>query len=105
MKANHWMHLRPVESRRKFLAGMTALGAGALLPGCQTAGQAPAPGGKPFRVDVHHHIAPPSYSAALKSMMRGHAPWSLQASLEDMDKSGIATSITSLINPGMPAWS
>jgi 6-methylsalicylate decarboxylase len=80
--------------RRKFLAGLTALGAGT-----------DAAGGKPFRIDVHHHIAPPSYSAALKSMMRGHARWSPQASIEDMDKSGIATAITSLINPGMQAWS
>jgi len=37
-------------------------------------------------------------------MMRGHAKWSVQASLEDMDKSGIATALTSLINPGMQAW-
>ena len=94
----------PYQPRRKFLTGMTALGAGALLPGCQTAGTQAA-GAKPYRIDVHHHIAPPAYSAALKSMMRGHAKWSPQASLEDMDKSGIATSITSLINPGMQAWS
>jgi len=89
--------------RRQFLAGMAALGAGAILPGCQTAGTQAA-GGKPYRIDVHHHIAPTAYSAALKAMMRGHAKWSPQASLEDMDKSGITTSITSLINPGMPAW-
>ena len=94
----------PHQPRRKFLTGMTALGAGALLPGCQTAGTQAA-GAKPYRIDVHHHIAPPAYSAALKSMMRGHAKWSPQASIEDMDKSGIATSITSLINPGMQAWS
>jgi len=93
-----------VAPRRAFLTGMTALGAGALLPGCQTAGTQAA-GSKPYRIDVHHHIAPPAYSAALKSMMRGHAKWSPQASIEDMDKSGIATSITSLINPGMQAWS
>ena len=103
MKANEWTHLRPVESRRRFLTGLTALGAGAALPGCQTAG-APAAGGKPYRIDVHHHIAPPSYSAALKEMMRGHAKWSPQASIEDMDKSGIQTAVTSLINPGMQAW-
>jgi predicted TIM-barrel fold metal-dependent hydrolase len=94
----------PHQPRRKFLTGLTALGAGALLPGCQTAGTQAA-GGKPYRIDVHHHIAPPAYSAALKSMMRGHAKWSVEATLEDMDKSGIATAITSLINPGMQAWS
>jgi len=92
------------DSRRAFLAGLAALGAGAVLPGCQTTGTG-ASGGKPFRIDVHHHIAPPAYSSALKAMMRGHAKWSPEASLEDMDKSGIATAITSLINPGMQAWS
>jgi predicted TIM-barrel fold metal-dependent hydrolase len=92
------------DSRRTFLAGLAALGAGTILPGCQTAGGGSA-SGKPYRIDVHHHIAPPAYSSALKAMMRGHAKWSPQASIEDMDKSGIATAITSLINPGMQAWS
>jgi predicted TIM-barrel fold metal-dependent hydrolase len=91
-----------VAPRRRFLAGIAAFGASALLPGCQSAGG--GAGGKPYRIDVHHHIAPPAYSAALREMMRGHAKWSVQASLDDMDKSGIATSITSLINPGMQAW-
>lgn len=95
---------RAVAPRREFLTGLAALGAGALLPGCQTGGPAPAADGKPFRIDVHHHIAPPAYSSALKAMMRGHAKWSVEATLEDMDRSGIATSITSLINPGMQAW-
>ena len=89
--------------RRRFLTGAAALGAAALFPACQTAGTGAA-GGKPHRIDVHHHIAPPSYSSALKAMMRGHAQWSVQASLEDMDKSGIATALTSLINPGLQAW-
>ncbi len=88
-------------ARRRFLTGVAALGAAALFPGCQTSG---AGGGKPYRIDVHHHFAPPSYSAALKEMMRGHAAWSIQASLEDMDKSGIQMAFTSLINPGLQAW-
>ena len=90
-------------TRREFIAGLGALGASALLPGCQTAGGGSA-AGKPHKIDVHHHIAPPAYSSALKAMMRGHAKWSPQASLDDMGKSGIATAITSLINPGMQAW-
>ncbi len=88
-------------SRRAFMTGMAALGAGAVLPGCQTTGGAR---GQPHRIDVHHHIAPPNYSAALKAMKRGHAAWSIEAALADMDKSGIATAFTSLINPGMQAW-
>src|SRR5688572_4421435 len=86
--------------RRTFLGGLAAVGASALFPGCASV----ETGAAARRIDVHHHIAPPAYSSALKAMMRGHAAWSVQRSLEDMDKSGIATSITSLINPGMQAW-
>jgi predicted TIM-barrel fold metal-dependent hydrolase len=82
-------------ARRAFLGSIAALGASALFPGCASV----ETGTAARRIDVHHHIAPPAYTAALKERMRGHAPWSVQRSLEDMDKSGIATSVTSLINP------
>jgi predicted TIM-barrel fold metal-dependent hydrolase len=85
-------------SRRGFLAGLGAFGAGALLPGCASTGVA---SGKPYRIDVHHHFVAPTYSAALKARGQGHIGWSVQKSLEDMDKSGIATSLTSLIQPAM----
>jgi predicted TIM-barrel fold metal-dependent hydrolase len=88
--------------RRRFLSGLAALGASALLPGCQTTPEAES--GKPFRIDVHHHFAPPGYSAELKALMQGHAKWSVHGSLDEMDKSGIQTSFLSLINPGMQAW-
>ena len=91
-----------IAPRRAFLAGMAALGASAVLPGCQT--MEGAGGGKPYRIDVHHHFAPPDYSAALKAKMRGHAKWSVAGTIEEMDKSGTATCFTSLINPGMQAW-
>ncbi len=85
-----------IAPRRKFLTG-----AAALFPGCQTAGTGAA-SGKPHRIDVHHHFAFPSFMAELKKIKRrGHARWSPQMSLEDMDKSGIATAITSLLNPGL----
>ena len=85
-------------SRRGFLAGLGAVGAGALLPGCTTTS---ALSGKPYRIDVHHHIVAPTYSAALKARGQGHIAWSVQKSIEDMDKSGIATALTSLIQPAM----
>lgn len=90
----------PELSRRGFLAGLGALGAGALIPGCATMG----PGsGSPQRIDVHHHFVAPTFSAALKARGQGHIAWSVQRSLEDMDKSGIATSLLSLIQPAMAA--
>lgn len=85
--------------RRKFLTGLAALGAGALLPGCESLPQ--GAGARPHRIDVHHHFVSPTFSAALKARGQNHAAWSVAKSLEDMDKSGIATSVTSLIQPAM----
>lgn len=88
----------PHEPRRRFLSGLAALGAGALLPGCQTT--AAGGDGKPFRIDVHHHFVPEAYQAALKSHKIRTVKWSVQGSLEDMDQSGIATA---MISPPPPA--
>ena len=89
-------------SRRRFLAGLTALGASTVLPGCQTT--ASSEPGKSYLIDVHHHIAPPGYSKELKALNQSHAKWSVEATLDEMEKSGIQTAFTSLINPGMQAW-
>ncbi len=91
-------------NRRAFLTGMAALGAGTLLPGCATDGSpagAGARGTTAHRIDVHHHFMSPGYSAALKQGGQGHAKWSVQMSLDDMDKSGIQTSLLSLMQPAM----
>jgi len=91
--------------RRRFLRGLAALGAGALLPGCQTASTAPAPAaGGPYRIDVHHHLAPPRYIAALGSKLADQRPvreWTPQKSIADMDAAGVATSVTSITYPGL----
>ncbi len=49
---------------------------------------------KPHRIDVHHHIVPPTWLAAMDIIGRRDFPlsnWSVQKSLEDMDKGGVAT--------------
>jgi predicted TIM-barrel fold metal-dependent hydrolase len=86
-------------ARRRFLGALSALGAGALLPGCAGTGET-APG-KPFRIDVHHHIAPPAYIAEARSrkLTVGDPKWTPARSIDDMDKAGVAYSITSLIQP------
>ena len=89
------MHLQ----RRDFLTGMSALGASALLHGCAATGGDAS--NKAQRIDVHHHFVSPGFSAALKTAGQGHAKWSVQMSLDDMDKSGIQTSLLSLIQPAM----
>ena len=86
--------------RRKFLAGLSALGASAFLQSCASTGDSAA-GATRSRIDVHHHFVSPGFSAALKQLGQGHAKWSVQMSLDDMDKSGIQTSLLSLIQPAI----
>jgi predicted TIM-barrel fold metal-dependent hydrolase len=57
---------------------------------------------EPHRIDVHHHIVPPTWYAAIKRAKLDNPPmasWSPAKSLEDMDAAGIATSITSPTTP------
>ncbi len=79
------------------LAGLVGAGATAPSPGGVPSAQSP----KAYRVDIHHHIVSPGYSAALKERGQRHAAWSLEKSLEDMDRNGIATAVTSLIQPAI----
>src|SRR5246500_5352399 len=50
------------------------------------------------RIDVHHHLASPSWLQAMKLIGADDpviANWSVQKSLDDMDKGGVATAILS----------
>jgi len=84
-------------SRRNVLAGGVAalgLGAAASLP-------ARAQPAKP-RIDVHHHyLAPVQREAFLKVRAAGLPNWSVQKSLDDMDKGGVQTSVVSSVQPGV----
>lgn len=58
--------------------------------------------GQRHRIDVHHHVVPPSYLAEIAARRIGAtAQWTPELSIEDMDKSGIAKSVLSLIQPGV----
>lgn len=87
-------------TRREFLGTLAALSAGVLLPGCAGTGAGPADG-KPSRIDIHHHIAPPAYIAEAKARKFAvpGTPWSAARSIEDMDRAGTACSVTSLYQP------
>ena len=86
-------------SRRKFLAGgVAALGLGASAASRPARAQAIKP-----RVDVHHHYrAPVQREAFLKRGGRGGLPdWSVQKSLDDMDRGGVQVSVVSSVQPGV----
>ncbi|NBR27771.1 MAG: amidohydrolase [Betaproteobacteria bacterium] len=88
--------------RRRFLQSAAALGAGALLPGCEALPKNAA-GQTLHRIDIHHHLLPPKYVAELPKLVKGESPptnWTPARSLDDMDKNGIAMSMLSLMQPG-----
>jgi predicted TIM-barrel fold metal-dependent hydrolase len=79
----------PVVDRRRFLAGL----AGAALLNAQP---------KPYRIDVHHHLFPPEYRAAIDAMhIANLAPWTVQQSLDEMGKGAIETALLSVSTPGV----
>jgi 6-methylsalicylate decarboxylase len=60
--------------------------------------------GIPGIIDVHNHISPPSFIAALADHKLGEKPmmdWTPARSVEDMDKAGVALSVTSITTPGV----
>jgi predicted TIM-barrel fold metal-dependent hydrolase len=83
-------------SRRGFIA--TGLGAIAAT-GLPRKALAQA---KPHRIDVHHHISPPTWLDAMKRIKAANPPmanWSVQKTLDDLDKGGVAIAITSPTTP------
>jgi 6-methylsalicylate decarboxylase len=82
--------------RRGFLKNLSVLSATSLLP------SAAFPQNGPHRIDIHHHILPPAYMAAVAARRLGSSvQWTPEKSLEDMERNGIATSLLSLIQPGV----
>ncbi|MEW6641368.1 MAG: amidohydrolase family protein [Pseudomonadota bacterium] len=87
--------------RRQLLAGGAAFAASAVGAGQLARAQTPT---VPFRIDVHHHLAPPDYIAAIGS--KAHlasvaANWSLAKSLDDMEAAGVQTAVLSISTPGL----
>jgi 6-methylsalicylate decarboxylase len=86
--------------RRDVLAAFAAT----LVAGAVKSAPAGAADTKPQRIDVHHHLSPPTYIAAANANHVGEAPmksWTVDKSLDDMDKAGVVTAILSITTPGV----
>jgi predicted TIM-barrel fold metal-dependent hydrolase len=97
----------PNPSRRSFLtAGAAAAAVGVATNAFNV--NAWAQEAKPHRIDVHHHISPPTWLDAVKRIKKDNPPlanWSVQKTLDDMDKGGVATAITSPTTPQVSDFS
>src|SRR3974377_1645605 len=81
--------------RRTFLQALDAVGAERLARAADTPEKA-------HRIDIHHHLFPPSYSAAIVTLGQPPSPkWTPAISLEEMDKNGISLSVLSLSPPNV----
>ena len=82
-------------------APLIAAAAGSPAASAQS-GAGTANASKPHRIDTHHHIAPPKFMDEMRALLQPPTlAWSIEKSLEDMDKAGVATSITSITTPGV----
>src|ERR1700679_309633 len=91
-------------SRRVVLGSMAAMGASALLPGASALAQGAE---KTRRIDTHSHYFAPEWKeadAAFAKKVGGPPPftggWTVEKSLEDMEKGGVTTAVLSL--PSIP---
>jgi predicted TIM-barrel fold metal-dependent hydrolase len=103
-------------SRRRFLKGVAAVGASALLPNSQASAQAQAPVGKARAIDCHHHFGSPAYAKALAPKVGHHVAgygitnpfdvkhweeYSPANVVEYLDRQDVATAILSNTAPGV----
>jgi predicted TIM-barrel fold metal-dependent hydrolase len=80
-----------------------AAAGGAGAPAASTrSGTTTGAAAKPHRIDTHHHIAPPKFMEEMRELLQPPTlAWSIERSLEDMDRAGVATAITSITTPGV----
>jgi predicted TIM-barrel fold metal-dependent hydrolase len=89
--------------RRRFLAmGLgvagTAYGSRGLF-----AGQRGTPGSA-RRIDLHHHFAPPAWVTDVRGrplLQPANTRWTVEQSIEDMDRGEVAAAVVSITNPGL----
>jgi 6-methylsalicylate decarboxylase len=85
-------------SRRSVLFGAAAFATTARID----TGRAQTP--NPRRIDVHHHMSPSGFIKEIIARKTGQKPledWTPARAIEDMDRGGVATAITSISEPGV----
>ena len=96
-----------VSERRSFLTSAIAtLGvvAAAGRADLLAAGPQTVDTSKKFRIDAHHHFAPPTWVEAMKGnklLQVANTTWTVEKSLEDMDRGGASAALISITNPGL----
>jgi predicted TIM-barrel fold metal-dependent hydrolase len=85
-------------SRREFMESLLVAGAGAMLhPSSLAAQSAPAAAVKARRIDVHYHITPPALIQEYGAQVFPNAAnWTLDLTLSDMERNGIAAAVCSI---------
>jgi 6-methylsalicylate decarboxylase len=90
-------------NRRNFITGAAAVAAVGLGKPRSAAAQT-AEAAKPYRIDIHHHLSPPTYIAASNAGNFGDPlmkNWTPEKSLDDMDKAGVAVAMLSVTTPAL----
>jgi len=95
----------PCADRRTILAALGAFVAAAALPDFLSCAQVlAAVPSRPYRIDIHHHFSAPGFIAAISARKTNQRPleqWTVGKSIEDMDKSGVATAMISTSEPSV----
>jgi predicted TIM-barrel fold metal-dependent hydrolase len=89
--------------RRELLLGLLAIGGQAALARAGGAQGSPPPP-RPYRIDIHHHFAPPAWVTAVKGrplLQPANTTWTPAKSIDDMDRGGVAAAVVSITNPGL----
>ena len=92
--------------RRALLLGAAGALAGCAAPPARrpSADSALDLGPTAGRIDVHHHLSPPGWVAALRAQGQVDplvASWTPQRSLADMDRAGVVHAVLSITTPGL----
>jgi 6-methylsalicylate decarboxylase len=91
-------------SRRRFVGGAVGAAAAAATGLGIPRAFAQSASEKPYRIDVHHHLSPPTYvQAGIENHFGDGAQrnWTVEKSLADMDAAGTAVAMLSVTQPGV----